>query len=218
VFEQAEPYHNLRDDLTVARNNFVEVARSPEVRARTLQNLGLAADGPKYTVDLRQIRDSDFIELNVESPTPQLAQQIADTHAAMSVQYMAELRAMPARAARQLIVDQLSARQERVDAAEREVLQKSPGSEQNLQQARADYASWQAKLREADVKASSYYAASFIQVVGPATVPAQRSTQFWAELALAGLGALVFGGLAAVGLELALQRLPLHRGLVRLLE
>jgi uncharacterized protein involved in exopolysaccharide biosynthesis len=217
VFEQTEPYHNLRDDLTVARNNFVEVARSPEVRVRTLQTLGLATDGPRYGVELRQIRDSDFIELNVDAPTLQLAEQIANAHAAMSVQNMAELRAMPARAAKQLIVDQLAARREKLDAAEREAAEmSSSATTQNLQQARTDYSAWQAKLREAEVKSSSDYAASFIQIVGPATVPSQRSSQFWAQLALAGLGALTVGGLAAIGLELTPRPLLLRRREARL--
>lgn len=216
VFDQPEPYHNLRDDLIVVRTNFVEVARSPEVRARTLTALGFGADGPRYSVDVRQIRDSDFVELSVEAATPQLAQQIADSHATTSLQYMAELRSMPARAARQLIVDQLSASKTALDAAEQEAAQNSPGADQNLQRARAAFAGWQTKLREAEVKASNEYASSFIQVVGQATRASQRTTQVWAELALAGLGSLILGALVAIGIEQAQARLRLPPVVVRL--
>ena len=206
VFDQPEPYHNLRDDLIVVRTNFVEVARSPEVRLRTLAALGFSSDGPQYTVDVRQIRDSDFIELNVESVTPELAQRIADTHAAASVQYMAELRSMPARSARQIIVDQIAASQAALDAADQEAIQNSPGADQNLQRARAALAGWQTKLREAEVKASSDYASSFIQVVGPATSASPRSTQVWAELGLAGFGSLILGAFVAIAIEQAIAR------------
>jgi uncharacterized protein involved in exopolysaccharide biosynthesis len=219
LFEQSSPYSNLRDELTVARNNFMAAARRPEVRTQTVEALALRDASRDYLVDVAEVRDSDFLTLTVEAPTPALAQAIADVHAAAAIQHAARLRAMPAVAAKQLASDRLSAAGAALDAAEHDAGdgdQTSTVVQGRLTQARADYAFWRAKLDEAEVKASNAYAESFMQVVARADLPSQPSTQkVRAQLAMGAIGSLMVGVVLAIVLELLDRRLMLRRRVVR---
>jgi len=204
LFEQVDPYRNLRDELTVARTNFIEGARSPEVRARTAAALGLQDPTAGYVLDVRQVRDSDFIDLSVESPSASMAEQIANTHAAVAIRYVAELRAMPAHAAQDFLATELPRARERLDAAQSQANQ-APGSaeaQQILSRSRDQYLLVQRKLEEADIKSSADYTVRSMQIVSPAVVPTQadgRRVQI--QLLMAAAGSLVIGVLIAVLLE-----------------
>jgi uncharacterized protein involved in exopolysaccharide biosynthesis len=208
LFDQTTSYQNLRDDLTIARTDFIEAARSAEVRTRTVQNLNLDRAARDYVVDVVQVRDSDFLELRVEAAAPEAAQLIANTHAGMAIQYAAELRAKPAQAMAQFLADHIPAIRAKVEAAERAGAQaNSPTADEVTRQARQDLALWQRKLDEAEIKATTGYASSHMQVVAPAALPSQPDTRkIQAQLALAGVGAFVAGACAAVVLELVLRR------------
>lgn len=204
-FEQAPPFSNLLDDMTIARNNFSAAVRSPDVRTQTVEALGLQGARFDYVVDVTEVRDSNFVVMSVEAPTPSMAQAIADAHATNAIRYAGRLRAMPAVAAKQLATDRLSAATAALDAAERDNGtgdQASTAAQGGLAQARANYTFWRAKLDEADVKASPAYAESFMQVVASANLPSQPATQkVRAQMAMGGIGSLVVGVLVAIALE-----------------
>jgi uncharacterized protein involved in exopolysaccharide biosynthesis len=218
LFEQSAPFSNLRDELTIARNNFIETARSGEVRAQTVAALGLRDASRDYVLDVAEVRDSDFVSLSIETQTPGLSQAIANAHATIAIQRTAELRAMPAVAAKQLLSDQVSAASSALDAAERDAAgtnRNSTASQARVTQARADHMFWQKKLAEAEIKASNAYAASFMQVVVPAELPSQPSTQkVRAQVVMGAGGSFVMGVLLAIALDWLSGRLALRQPLV----
>jgi len=50
LYQQSQAYSNLRDELTVARNDFIEAAKSNEVRDRTVAALGLMDADTAYAL------------------------------------------------------------------------------------------------------------------------------------------------------------------------
>lgn len=109
---------SVRDELAVARNNFIEVLRSRAVRARTASELGLEKGDFAYGLDVTPLRDSDFVYVSVEARTPELAQDIAAAHVAAAIEYYGEVRAKPAVAARDFIAEQLDVAAAKVSSAE----------------------------------------------------------------------------------------------------
>ena len=73
VYQQGVPYSNLRDDLTVARTDFIQASYSPQVRNRAITAVGVANADLSYVAILQAVRDSNFVDVMVEARTGQLA-------------------------------------------------------------------------------------------------------------------------------------------------
>jgi len=110
---------SLRDEITVARNNFIEVLQSREVYNRTIAQLGLKGEDAAYTLEVRPLRDSDFIYIFVRGRTPELAAEIANTHVSAAITYYGEVRAKPATAAKNFLAEQLRIAEEEFRSAEK---------------------------------------------------------------------------------------------------
>ncbi len=110
---------SLRDEITVAINNFVELLQSDEVHQRTVNQLGLAEKDGDYTIAAEQVRDADFVNVTVEARTPRLAAEIANTHAGLAIAYYGELRAKSTNAEKALYAEQLRAAEKEFQAAEK---------------------------------------------------------------------------------------------------
>jgi uncharacterized protein involved in exopolysaccharide biosynthesis len=108
---------NLRDEMTVARNNFTEVLQSREVYDRTSKKLGLDVRDAAYMLKFSLALDSDFLYVSVQARTPKLAETIANAHTAEAISYFGEVRAKPATATKNYLSDQLTTAQQRLDAA-----------------------------------------------------------------------------------------------------
>jgi capsular polysaccharide biosynthesis protein len=103
-----------RDEITIAINKFIEIAQYPEVRTRTLLELGDVED---YDVEVRAELGADFVYLTVTSSNPELAAQIANTHVAKAIEYFGEIRALTATEANTYLATSLAtAEQELLDA------------------------------------------------------------------------------------------------------
>jgi uncharacterized protein involved in exopolysaccharide biosynthesis len=111
-------YVSQRDEVTVARNNFVEVLKSDEVRDRTINALSLGARDATYGLEVELVSDSDFIYVSVNAGTPELAVEIANTHVGLAVQNYGELRAKPTDAEKGLFGEQSREAEEELRAAE----------------------------------------------------------------------------------------------------
>jgi len=109
----------LRDEITVAINNFVELLQSDEVAARTISQLGLQGKDADYELEARSVADADFVDVTVKARTPTLAADIANAHASVAVSYYGELRAQSTRAEMDLLADQLRAAEGVFQAAEK---------------------------------------------------------------------------------------------------
>jgi uncharacterized protein involved in exopolysaccharide biosynthesis len=109
---------SVHDDMTVARNNFVEVLQSREVHDRTVEQLRLGLPDAAYTIDVQPLRDSDFIYVAARAATPSAAQVIANAHVAAAIDYYGELRAKPATATREFIAAQLAGAEQDLSLAE----------------------------------------------------------------------------------------------------
>jgi uncharacterized protein involved in exopolysaccharide biosynthesis len=171
----------------------------------------------RYVLDMRQVRDSDFIDLSVESSSGALAEQIANAHAQVAIQYVAELRALPARAAKEFLTTRLAATRARFDELQLQAARtpSRPDLEQDLRTVRDEYVLIERKLAEAEVKSNPSYTARSMQVVSPAVVPARPDTRkMQLQLGMAGIGSLVAGVLLAILLDL----LPRTRVLRRILR
>jgi len=210
LFEQTAPYSNLRDELTVARNDFIEATRSRVVREQTIAALRLTGASANYALGVAETRDSGFVTLTVDAPEASTAQTIAQTHASLAIREAARLRALPAVMVKQVLTQQLTAAAETLDRAERDA-QTDPSSvsaHAKLTQAQTDYGFWQKKLGEAEVKADTTYASSFIQITSPANLPSQPSVQkIRLQQVMGAVGSLVVG----VGLALVLESMTRRR-------
>jgi uncharacterized protein involved in exopolysaccharide biosynthesis len=214
VYQQGDPYSNLRDELTVARIDFIEAAKSTEVRARAVAALALMDADAAYGLDVRQVRDSDFIDLSVEARTAELAQRTANAHAEAAIQYASELRALPARAAVAFLGERLRTAQAELEAAQFEAATVADQSraEQMVRGAQEKYLLIQRKLNEAELKSVSSYSAQSMQVVARAPVPvAADSRKVQAQLMMSGLGGLVAGVLIAMLLDFVARKPVLRR-------
>ncbi len=109
---------SVRDEITVARNNLVEVLQSREVVNRTISQLGLVGEDADYSLQVTPLRDSDFLYVTVRARAPQLAEQIANAHASIGVAYYGEVRAKPAVAALNAIAEQLGVAERNLRTAE----------------------------------------------------------------------------------------------------
>jgi len=99
---------SLRDEITVAINNLVELLQGEEVYKRTISQLGLAENDTPYTITASRASDADFVNVIVKAGTPTLAAEIANTHVAIATAYYGELRSQPTKAEKGLFAEQLS--------------------------------------------------------------------------------------------------------------
>jgi uncharacterized protein involved in exopolysaccharide biosynthesis len=201
----------LRDDLTLARNNFLVVLRSREAFFRTAVQLGLHGQDADYQVVARPLRDSDFTDVVVSARSPDLARRIADAHVAQAVQLYGELRAKSAAATRALLDRDLRSAAERLraydGAAAGATASGAAGvdaaSSEDLRQARETYQLLLRKQAEASLAADNALLVGNIHVVEPALTPEQPT---WKQglVRLVGLwlvGSLVLGSLLALLLD-----------------
>jgi uncharacterized protein involved in exopolysaccharide biosynthesis len=213
LYQQGQPYSNLRDDLTVARTDFVEAARSPEVRARTVAALGLTDADAAYILDVRQVRDSDFTDLVVEASTADVAQRAANAHAEATIQYAAELRSLPARATAAFLTERLQAAEAELAAAQADAAAATDQTraDQILRRAQDNYQLVQNKLNEAQLKSATSYSAQSMQIVTRAPLPLLPNTsRVQTQLALSGVAGLVIGVMLALAMNV-LSRRPVAR-------
>lgn len=109
---------SLRDEITIAINNFVELLQSNEVRLRVVDRLNLSDEDVNYTIAAEQVRDTDFINVTAEAQTPSLAAEIANTHVDIAIAYYGELRAKPTSAEKNFFAEQLHVAEEEFRVAE----------------------------------------------------------------------------------------------------
>lgn len=107
-----------REEMTVARNNFIEVLNSREVYNRTIKQFGVENVDEAYVLNVEPVRDSDFLYVSVLASRPKLAEQIANTHAATAIAYYGEVRAKPATATKDFLDEQLRSAQQQLRDAE----------------------------------------------------------------------------------------------------
>jgi uncharacterized protein involved in exopolysaccharide biosynthesis len=190
---------NLRDDLTLARNNVAIVAGSPEVYRRTMLEVGLVGDGASYSVEIRPVRDSDFLDLVVSTQDPERAKTLANTHAAAAVRYYGELRAKPATAAKRVLSEQIQAAVEQIRAPETQAT--------DLRLAKESYDLLVRKYAEADLVERSALQATYVQVVQPAVAPSApiANRRYLPLMALAVVGSLGVGLVVALLLDSLLR-------------
>jgi uncharacterized protein involved in exopolysaccharide biosynthesis len=112
-------YANIRDEITVAINNFMELLQSDEVYDRTTKQLGLNKKDAQYSVETQRANDADFVNVIVEASTPELAAEIANAHVGIAIAYYGELRAQSTKAERDLFAKQLRAAEEEFRATEK---------------------------------------------------------------------------------------------------
>lgn len=113
---------SLRDEITVAINNLVELLEGEEVFKRTTSEIGLGEDEPQYTITARRASDADFINVIVEARTPTLAAEIANTHVRIAIAYYGELRAQSTKAEKGLFAEQLRTAENEFRVAEKSLV------------------------------------------------------------------------------------------------
>ena len=195
---------NVRDEATLARNNFLVVLKSPEVVDRTANTLALGQADADYAVTGTALRDTDFIEVDVRATTPELAQKIANTHVQQAIQRYGELRAKPAGATRSFIAQQIGG----ADKLTPDVPADPTATSDQARQARDSYDALLKKYSEALLAEESARQASYIQVVSPADMgtPVATPTRIATVLGLAGIGGMGLGAILAVMLQSAATR------------
>jgi len=110
---------SLRDEITVAINNLIELLEGEEVYKRTISQLGLAENAPTYTITARRASDADFVNVIVEAGTPTLAAEIANKHVSIATAYYGELRAQSTKAEKGLFAEQLRTAENEFRVAEK---------------------------------------------------------------------------------------------------
>jgi uncharacterized protein involved in exopolysaccharide biosynthesis len=214
----------LRDDLTLARNNFLVVLRSDVVLSRTIKQLALEGRDARYQVVARPLRDSDFTDIVVTARTPALASDIANAHVAQAVQLYGELRAKPAAVMKDLVGGQLQIAAERlrtfekaITAADGTILAADPVTTEDLRDARETYQLLLSKHAQASLVEGNALRTSYINVVEPATPPEgpKWSEQVGRIVGLWLVGSLVLGVLLALLLETVTTRTGISWDLVR---
>jgi len=109
----------LRDEITAAMNNFVELLQSDEVFERTTTQLGLEGKDADYTLEAGPVTDSDFVDVAVTAGKSSLAAEIVNTHVKVAIAYYGELRAQATRAEMALFAEQLQVAENELQAAEK---------------------------------------------------------------------------------------------------
>jgi hypothetical protein len=189
---------NVRDESTLARNNFLVVLKSPEVYERTAKELGLGPDDA-YTVAGRPLRDTDFIDVTARGTSPELVERVADVHVALAIQRYGELRSKPAGATRSFLAQQI----ESAALARTQATAADPAMRSEAKEARESYDLLLKKYSEAALAEENAQRATYIQVVNPAApaVLVASPTRVATVLGLAGLGGIGLGSMLAFLIE-----------------
>lgn len=109
---------SMRDEITVAINNLIDLLQNDEVHKRTANRLGLDGKDTSYTITAKRVTDADFIKVTIEARTPDLAAKIINEHIDVAITYYGELRAKSIRAEKELFAEQLRLAEEKLLAAE----------------------------------------------------------------------------------------------------
>lgn len=109
---------SLRDEMTVARNNLIELLKSREIDSRVTRRLAREGGDAGYSLDVSPVRDSDFIYVTVRAASPTQAADIANALTTEAIAYYGEVRAKPSVATKSLLDDQVSAAEKEYRAAE----------------------------------------------------------------------------------------------------
>lgn len=107
-----------RDAIIVARNNFQVVVESSEVRSEVIERLGLEGADQEYELEVLPIRDADFLDIAVTASEPELAADIANTHAEIAITRMGDLSSLRSREAKNSFASQLEVAREEMRLAE----------------------------------------------------------------------------------------------------
>lgn len=185
---------NVRDEATLARNNFLVVLKSPIVYQRTLDQLQLSGDAALYDVTATPLRDTDFIDVTVKATSPEAAEAIANEHVAQAIKNYGELRAKAAGATRSFLAQEL---QQAAQAGG--ITPTGAGQADAARESRDAYQALLKKYSEAALVEQSAQKAGYIQVVSPATAASKASV---IKKYATALGLAIFGGLG-LGLALA---------------
>lgn len=113
---------SVRDEVTLARNNFADLVKSSEVRGRTIEALGLSESLRGYGLDVEEPRNTEFLLVKVRAPDRVWAAEIANTHVDEAQAYFGEIRARPAAAAKEVLSEQLEEARIQLEADEQAVL------------------------------------------------------------------------------------------------
>src|SRR5690242_6521506 len=113
---------NTRDEMLVARNNFVELLQSRAAFNRTIAQLHLSGADADYKLDVNALRDADYIYVTVRARAPELASRIASTHVDQTIAYYGELRSRPLEAMRKQIAEQQQVAQQQLQTAEQQLV------------------------------------------------------------------------------------------------
>lgn len=155
-----EPYRtgNARDEAAIARNTFAELLRSGEPRARTVKALNLQGGAARYDVVATVERESDFLTVTVEAPTPEQAARIVNTHVEETIKYLGEARAKPALAAKTALTEQVRAATGQVKTAEQALVDFQ--RQNNIGDLDKEIAGYQTSIQELRVERSRRAAAN----------------------------------------------------------
>jgi uncharacterized protein involved in exopolysaccharide biosynthesis len=113
---------SVQDEVNLARNNFVDIVKSVEVRRRTTESLELSESLRQYDLEVDEPRDTEFLVITVKAPDRIWAAEIANAHVGEALGYFGEIRARPAAAARDALTEQLQEVRVRVFADEEALL------------------------------------------------------------------------------------------------
>ncbi|MEM8857892.1 MAG: hypothetical protein AAGD96_06205, partial [Chloroflexota bacterium] len=91
-------YVNQREEATLARNNFTEIAKSGSVYDTTQQILGLDDSQMGYEIEISPIHDSDFVVVKVLSNSDESLDEIANVHVAETIKALGNTRALASEA------------------------------------------------------------------------------------------------------------------------
>jgi len=196
---------SLRDNLLLVSNDFTFVAKSSEVRNLTIQRLSLTGSDANFTMSIKPVSDSSYLNLTVQARTSQLARAIATTQAQEAIQYYGELRSKPATTTVDLLNNQLQATAATITSLQ------SSGTSQNgpsstslaLQQAMSNYQTLLQKRSDALLAAQDAAHVSYIQIVDSAPTATAPSwvKSVGVSVALTLIGSLGLALLAAFVLE-----------------
>lgn len=115
----------LNEERAVTQSNFVEVLKSSTVAFRTLQELGssVSLNQLLQNVTVEESRDSQLIQLTVQTGSPADSAALANEVVRTAVRYYGELRALSATNSREFIEQQLKIAQLDMQKAQKALIQ-----------------------------------------------------------------------------------------------
>lgn len=161
-------YVSERDEVAIARNNFLEVLTSSEVRSGTIEQLGLVGEDKEYDIEADIVRDADFINVIVTAGTPELAADIANTHTAITIDRSGELRALPASAVKDQLEEQLQSAEQELYSAEETLAEFQ--AENNVANLESELATSRRVLEQLELKRSEQISEASAQPIELAAV------------------------------------------------